>query len=323
MNVLKHIHRNYNYYPTTAIELSSISYDDQDKISSAVSANTNLKVVWGPAKHTHWDDITYSLMFVACNAETGEYFVVIRGTNDYSLSTFLKQDFDLGSTPPFSSLPDNPPNVPANAFISQGTFNGMSDLISLKEPVTGQSIVEFLRDQIKDQKLLYLYFTGHSLGGTLSPPLLAYINAMLYEGNSIGNMALWTFAGLTPGGTGFNDYFNSIIPNDQGFLWRIQNSLDIAPFLFSSQAHVENIYNFSPHYLKWSFLEKDLIEHWFKDANSSGIGYAQPQVGEVIPGQFDTNLPGKGDDSWILQVVHQHHPRTYKPMVNGKYPVKK
>ncbi len=110
MNVLKHIHRNYNYYPTTAIELSSISYDDQDKISSAVSANTNLKVVWGPAKHTHWDDITYSLMFVACNAETGEYFVVIRGTNDYSLSFFLMLRCAPRSTPPFSSLPDNPPN---------------------------------------------------------------------------------------------------------------------------------------------------------------------------------------------------------------------
>lgn len=314
MNVLEQINSNYNYYPHTAIELCVISYEKQEKINMAVTTNTNLNVVWGPAQLTHSDGIAYSLMFVASNTETGEYFVVIRGTNFDSLSSWLEQDFKVGSAKPFSTLPGNPPNAPVSALISQGTFNGMSDLISLTDPGTGQSVIEYLGEQ----QPLCLYVTGHSLGGTLTPPFFAYLNAMLYRGNSITNMALWSFAGLTPGGTGFNDYFNSIFPNDQGLLWRIQNSLDIAPFLWYSQADVQNIY-ISPYNLEWSAIEKDSIEHLFKEANLAEIGYKQPQASQVISGQFDTRF--LDDHSWLLQAFHQHHSSTYKQLVNGMYPI--
>ncbi len=317
MNVFEQINRNYNYYPTTAIELCHISYYDQDKISKAVSANKKLKlkVVWGPVKLTHFDDITYSLMFVASNDKTGEYFVVIRGTNVDSLSTWLKQDFSVETTKHFSALPYYPLKVPDNALISEGTFNGMSDLISLKDPGTNQRLVELLREQ----KFKYLYVTGHSLGGTLAPPLLAYLNAMLYGGKSIRNMALWSFAGLTPGGSGFNDYFNSIFPNNKEFFWRIQNSLDIAPFLFCSKANVENIYDSHPH-LKQDIFVKVVFDCLFDKAKAAQIGYAQPQKGQVIHGQFDKKIHDEGLFAWTHQVIHQHGTKTYKKLVNKMYP---
>ena len=47
MNVFKLVGGNYNYYPNTAVELCVISYGDTPTIAPAVSANTDLSVVWG------------------------------------------------------------------------------------------------------------------------------------------------------------------------------------------------------------------------------------------------------------------------------------
>ena len=320
MDVFDNIGQNYNYYPTTAIELCVISYEDIGDITTTVSQYTNLRVVWGPARLVSREGVPYSLMYVANNATTGEYFAVIRGTKFDSLTSWLTEDFDVGSVQPFGTLPPgNLPRVPPDALISQGTFNGMKDLIELVDPTTGQSVVSFLNGQKANGALKYLYVTGHSLGGTLTSPLYAYLNAELYGGNTVTNMALWSFAGLTPGGTGYNTYLNSLIPHDQDFLWRIQNSLDIAPFFWYSISNIENIYIFGDHDLKWSDLEKDPIEALFALADSAPIKYSQPQAGKLIQGDFDKRF--WDEHSWALQAMHQHHPSTYKILVNSAYPV--
>ncbi len=312
MNAQDQINRDYNYYPNTAVELCVISYDDIDTIRHAVSHQTGLEVVWGPAQLTDEFCVSYSLMYVAKKAATGEYFVVIRGTNFESLESWLLQDFDVATSQRFSDLPGNPPNVPEDALISQGTFNGMTDLLSLTDPVSNYSLVDFLTNENPN----YLYVTGHSLGGTLTPPLFAYLNAMLYGGNSITNMALWSFAGLTPGGAGFNAYFNNILPNNQNFLWRLHNTLDIAPFFWYSLSDVQNIY--ATENLSWSDLEEDPISYLFKQADYADIGYAQPQVGLALTGQFDNSFPD--GDLWPAQAAYQHHSTTYKQLVKRVYP---
>lgn len=316
MTVFQHIQSNYNYYPTTCIELCVISYQSQSAIADAVSANTNLDVCWGPYELTHWDGIAYSLMYVAKNAATGEYFVVIRGTNPDSLSSWLLQDFDVSTTQPFSSLPGSPPNVSSKALLSQGAFNGMSDLISLppsSNGIQGENVVDFL----KDEQPTYLYVTGHSLGGTLTPPMFAYLNAMLYDGAPINNMALWSFAGLTPGDTGFNAYLNGLFPAGEEYSWRFHNSLDIAPLLFYDQSGIENIY--SAHDLSWGEPESSIIEKLFSDAHDAGVTYAQPQTGQSLTGLFVDTFPD--EYSWVLQAFHQHHSTTYQTLVDAAFPV--
>ncbi|MFZ5637273.1 MAG: lipase family protein [Pseudomonadota bacterium] len=312
MDVFEQIGRNYDWYPNTAIALCAISYDDMGAIPGEVENQTGLKVVWGPAELDHWDDVSYSRAFIAGDSETNEYFVVIRGTNFESLSSWLNQDFDLDKAKPFGQLPGSPPKVPADALISQGTFNGMSDLIRLRDPATHASMVEFL-SALKPQ---YLYVTGHSLGGTLTPTLFAYLNAMLNGGGPAHGMALWSFAGLTPGGTGFNAYFNSVLINDQGFEWRIHNSLDIAPFCWCAFPDLRQVY--APYGLHWDFAEKDLIADLFHDAAKAGIGYAHPQAGLQLPGHFERGLIDA--NIWAAQALFQHHPSTYQRLVVERYP---
>lgn len=301
----------YNYYPTTSIELCVISYSSADDICGMVTANTDLEVVWGPAEVSDPIGIPFNLMYVAKNASTDEYFVVIRGTTPESITSWL-EDFEVSTTQPFSALPGAPANIPADALISTGTFDGMTDLIKLVDPTTGQALIEFLQGASPRN----IYVTGHSLGGTLTSPMFTYINALLNGGNPTSNMALWGFAGLTPGGAGFNSYFNSIVPNDQGFLWRIQNSLDIAPFLYDSEADIENVY--APNGLAWGDVDKTLFDYLFGEAQKAGITYAQAQPGEVIPGVFDQSI--EDEYIWAAQAAHQHHSTTYRMLVDSAYP---
>ncbi len=312
MDVFENIARNYDFYPNTAIALCAIAYDRMSAIPAEVASQTGLQVVWGPAELKSWDDISYSRAYIAGDAATGEYFVAIRGTNFDSIVSWRKQDFDLDKTQPFGALPGNPPGAPADALIAQGTFNGMVDLLNLRDPATGASMLEFLK-LLKPQ---FLYVTGHSLGGTLAPTLFAYLNAMLYGAGPTTNMALWSFAGLTAGGTGFNAYFNSILPNDQGFLWRIQNSLDVAPLCWWSYAGIQQIY--TPYDLHWDCIDKHVVEDLFADAAKAGIGYGHPQPGLVLPGAFDHSI--LDGDIWALQALHQHHPATYQTLVKTRYP---
>ncbi len=314
MNVFEKLQTNYNYYPNAAIELSIIAYEDMKAIPGSVNDRPTLEldVCWGPAQLTGdlWQ--SYSKMFVAKNSSTGEYWVAIQGTDFYSLEAWTGEDFDIGTLAAFADLPGNPPNVPADAMLSQGTFNGVSDLLSLKDPTTGQSVVDFLQQE----QPKYIYVTGHSLGGTLTPPMFAYLNAMLYGGEPVHNMALWSFAGLTPGDTGFNAYLNSILPNNQDFLWRIQNSLDIAPLLWVSKSEVENIYQNQSPPLTWDEPWSSALDFLFFEAANCGGTYAQPQVGLVIPGNYNASA-----SSWYEEASAQHSSlNTYQGLVNGYYP---
>jgi len=317
MNVFDHINLNYNYYPRTCIELSILAYEWEHEIGKSVSNKTNLSVCWGPVELTKsFGLVSYSKMFVAKNEATNEYFVAIQGTNPFSSTAWKTEDFDIGTSQPFSNL--LPPPVTnaekalvlatENALISQGTFNGVSDLKELVDKNTKQTLVEFLAAEQPS----YIYVTGHSLGGTLAPVLYAYINAILNDGAPITNMALWTFAGLTPGGAGFNDYFNSLLPNNQDFLWRIQNSLDVAPKLWENLTGALNIY-LDNHQLICDPSSAGKLVEYFSEGKESGVGYAQPQAGLVIPGQFKEKL------SWNDEASHQHSSLTYQVMIGEYY----
>ncbi|HVS00234.1 MAG TPA: hypothetical protein VMW27_26640 [Thermoanaerobaculia bacterium] len=294
----------YNYYPRTMMQLSGIAYDSIADIPAAVR-QLGWRVVWGPSQLVDEFGVSYSLAFVAYRDDLQEYTVVIRGTPLDSWTAWTTETFDIATTVPFNQLV---PDAPAGARISQGTCNGINDLLRLRDPGTGVSLVSFL----KRVNPLFLYVTGHSLGGMLAPPLFAYLNYELYGGGFVHNMALWSFAGLTPGNAAFNNYFNSL--GNKLFPWRLYNTLDIAPFCWWSKAGIESIY--SPR-LPYGEPEQFFVDGLFGLA--AGKGYAQPVYGGMpLPGVFH---PETGFLAWVDEALYQHEVATYQQLVDRAYPL--
>ena len=307
MTTLEPLASNYNYYPRLMIRLCLISYDDLNLIASKVKS-LGWEVVWGPAELVSWLDISYSLAFVCRRQQSSqppEYTVVIRGTNMMSWDSWELEDFAIGTTRPFNELA---PHAPANALVSHGTFRGTQYLLELRDPKTKIGMVDFLRKLGPN----LLYVTGHSLGGTLSPPMFAYLNDVLYGGKAT-NMALWTFAGLTPGDINFNTYFNKLLV--QQFKWRLHNTLDIAPFCWWSMNDIRIVYQSNG--LNWGWPEERLIKDLFKQGE--GKNYAQPIGGDqALPGTFNKYIID--DYLWTAQAMFQHHVSTYMSLVDTAYP---
>jgi hypothetical protein len=291
----------FTKYPPLMIRLCNVSYLGMRAIPDAVK-NLGLEVVWGPAELVSIVDVAYSLMFVARDPATDEYTVVVRGTNFDSLESWIKEDFQVGETRPFQSLV---PGAPADALISLGTYDGITDLLRLTDPATQLGVEIFLRGARPSR----LYVTGHSLGGTLTPPLFAYLASVL---GGAPTMAPFSFAGLTSGNAAFANYFATLVGS--GLPWRFYNTLDIAPLLWWSQSAVENIY--AGHGLHWGFPEDDFLERKFREA--APVGYTQPKGGQALPGTFDEDWLKR--HSWMDQALQQHHVATYQTLIDAAFP---
>jgi hypothetical protein len=263
-------------------------------------------VVWGPVQKFH-DEISDSLMYVVRRDDPVEYTVVIRGTNMDSWYSWEHEDFAVGTLRKFNDLAPQLLHAPANALISHGTFRGMQLLLGMKDH-SGRTVAEFL----KQQKPWSVYVTGHSLGGTLTPPMTAYLSNVLY-GGEYGRVVPFSFAGLTPGDEGFAAYFNTL--GNPGFIGRMHNTLDIAPFCWYSKSDVQNVY--APYGLSWGWPESDVIGDIFAEA--AGKGYAHPTGDFTLPGKFETSFFDK--HLWVAQALHQHHGSTYRKLVDAAFPL--
>jgi hypothetical protein len=354
---------NSNGYPITAMALCVIAYAnffefiDAKKIHEEVAdaylnkydpnqynpnkADKNpktmvpLNVVWGPAFQPADGFDTDSVMYIAKVVNSSEYFVVIRGTNPSSLKSWKLEDFTVNEVQPLNSLPGWPSNVAVatDNYISQGAFNGTSDLISLTDG--NQTAVQFLQNVLGVDKDAFIYVTGHSLGGTLTPVYFSYLNAILFEGATNCNMAMWSFAGLTAGGNAFNNYINTFTTGPVTMDWRNQNSLDFAPLLFGSStgelpSGIIDLY--AANNCAIDKEAKDLLSKLFADANASapvsggtapGINFYQQPPGNanLIRGVYqpDLNDPLHLLAPWIVQAFYQHHATTYYQMIYTEY----
>lgn len=299
----------FNYYPNAMIRLAGIiAYQDPSTIKAAVRDQLpGQRVVWGPVRAFH-DEISDSLMYVVRRDqphEPAEYTVVIRGTHMDSWYSWEMEDFAVGATVPFQELASGAPN---SGKISQGTFRGMQLLLEMRDPETKQSLEEFLRHENPE----ILIVTGHSLGGTLTPVMFAYLSAA-FGGGWAPVLAMFSFAGLTPGDGDFNRYLDA-----QGLpelRFRYHNTLDIAPLLWGCEPELHDIYTSNG--LSWGFPENDVFGKLFGEA--AGKGYAQPLLGGVaLTGEFDgSHFIDK--HMWGAQALHQHHGSTYQTLINTAF----
>lgn len=298
--------------PTPAVDVATMiglcvaSYAEPPSSIDVSGVQPAQTIVWGPAwKSNPVSGESYTLMYVTNTTGTDEYTVVARGTNPESWTSWHLEDFDVATTQPLQGLV---PGAPADARVSTGSYNGLNDLIGLVDATSTQDVATFLGGVGASR----LYVTGHSLGGTLVPPLFCYLSGAVPA--LAGAMTPFSFAGLTAGDDRFNTYFTGLF--DASTAWRYHNTLDIAPNLWWSGSNVENIYvDVQPgKSLHWHFPEKDVLEKLFAEAAPNG--YRQPPGGGVpLTGIFDDSFPER--DSWLLQAMYQHHSTTYQTLLTS------
>lgn len=292
--------------PQKMIRLCNFSYitdttAEKSIVKDSVQKYLGMKVVWGPVELVSDFGISYSAMFVAFEPATAAYTVVIRGTNFHSLKSWIGEDFQVRKAVKFQKFVKT---APAHAKISKGTCNGMEDLIKLKDGK--QNLLGFLKG-IDSMKALYV--TGHSLGGTLTPPFYAYLCYNLFGGKAPATIASspFSFAGLTAGDSSFNSYLQTYL-QPGATKWRFVNPLDVAPTLWGDGKSLESMY--TPYRLTYGFPENDLIGYLLRRAKPNN--YRQPPGSAYgLPDIFN-----KTYNTWISQAEYQHHATTYMSLVD-------
>lgn len=295
----------------TMINLCNISYDARSRIAGNVhNYNPNLQVVWGPVEYTPPDAYeSASLIYIVkgniVSQSNNEYTVVIRGTNFESWDSWEREDFDIATTVKFNTIV---PTAPDAALIAKGTHTGMGYLLNHSNDGNGISPHVFLKRLGSNVK--YLNVTGHSLGGTLTPPYFAFLCDYLFPGTFVpmNNCQPFSFAGLTPGNDAFNRFFLAYL--QRGLTWRYVNPLDIAPNCWWSLSNIQNIYvpyeSWRRPLMYYGEPESALFNHLFGEAAPNN--YVQPSGEYRLPAAFHDKLEYL---TWALQAMYQHHSTTY------------
>jgi triacylglycerol lipase len=97
-----------------------------------------------------------------------------------------------------------------------------------------QTILDFFKQELKNNNNLSICTTGHILGGALAPVLALWLkdiqDAQLDKKVHISCVA---FAGPTPGNIAFAEYFNQRMGPS---FTRIANSLDVVPYAWQTSS---------------------------------------------------------------------------------------
>lgn len=209
---------NYHLVATSEAALNANTL----KINDALTNNSDLRayigndwqVVWGPVtsnsprkKVSHAVNVTGgfvtdNLMYVArgTSLTTGKpmYVAAVAGTNIVSEKGWKLEDFNV--------LKEAAWGMPNSGKISAGSALGLSILSAMKDAATGKSLLEFL-GSLTNEGPAEIAFTGHSLGGALSPLVaLKFLELTEQMGSKNLSVSVYPIAGPTPGDSQFASY---------------------------------------------------------------------------------------------------------------------
>ncbi len=238
--------------------------DFSDKLTQYSAYVPGWSVVWGPAVFTAGDSgnnlvssdgiltpakstgIADNAVLVAYNAASKTYVVAIAATNPQSTYDWLHEDFQTNSAVAFTPVGSPLKTGLAYGNISAGTQLGITILQNLMPQAAPNNTPALPQINVTLQNYLKsvastdatLIFTGHSLGGALSPTL-AFSLYPSQDAQSVWERVLvLPTAGATPGdgdfATAFNTVFTTYVdPNSttqpNTFNHDLWNSYDVVP----------------------------------------------------------------------------------------------
>lgn len=247
------------------------------------------------------------------------------------LGVWLRQNEGILSKPP----PPSEPLRQSQTLISAGTAQGVFVLASnppAKSPSSDSSttLCGFLQnlDPPADAKLI---FTGHSLGGALSPVLAVALSEskVEYLKKFKNRVFVYPTAGPSPGNQTFVNCFKGLFPastpGDQPYqVWNknIVNSLDIVPHAWSTDTSIPlnlhrlpTIWGTPPLLLKLALII--LVDLWMC-TKPARLGFANiyvPLDASIFEGVMPSNPPKSFND--YQSDAHDQHVFAYIHKILG------
>ena len=203
------------------------------------------ELVWGPValRSKLLDPFTVTLVYVTRDNRITEgpaqYSVVFRGTNAFSWSSWVVQDYTVYEqvpwtvASPYTVNAHNPIQCGA-ATISAGANVTLNKLKGIK--YRRKTLLAFLQDLLQNTDAT-LTFTGHSLGGLSSMMFPAWLidECTNAEVPVDGRLQIMALAAPTPGDALFAEYSNDLYDHFNCKYVRIVNPLDGANIVFSKE----------------------------------------------------------------------------------------
>lgn len=265
------------------------------------------KCVWGPQQDSDRGNLAFVAgYFPSQDVRPQTICVTVRGT-DFDIHDIwgvlaqVWEDVDAAD-------PQQVSWAPPSALVAGGTLDGLSLIQKLADPVSGQTIGEYLTEffsQSTNADVTTLV-TGHSLGGCLATVVAPWIRSLRLKYK--GTIQPITYAAPTAGNYDFATYYDTQFPLAR----RYQNSLDVVPLAYYDIGGIDSIYS------DYGLPTPDPI--WISvlgmkaALDLTGASYVQPAQGQqVLQGAFVS----KDSQDWYAQALHQHHVKTYFKMVTG------
>lgn len=272
-------------------------------------------IAWGPVVYEIPSvQVAANAMFVAQGTDgTGNpvYVVAIAATNGNSRYDLLTEDADITLRP----WPYPLPTGTQAPLITEGTVDGVNALRAAQDPATGLTLQAFLT-QVSDPAEAMLVFTGHSLGGALSPALALALFAAPGGGTldpaEWGAVYLYPTAGPTVGGAPYASFWNAVFPPAQdasGEQWNllVWNTLDVIPHAWALLGELNTLYPASD--ITWTPCLTHIQNGLLAKVGRAGGTFVQP-ASDPLPGTFSA-WTGASSSSpmvtyFLIEMLYQH-----------------
>ena len=247
---------NYGLIATSEAALNANTQKINDALAHTDSlrqyVGTDWQVVWGPVTSNSLKKkpsgavsaadsfVTDNTMYMAKGtiAATGKpmYVVGIAGTNIVSEKGWKLEDFNV--------LQEANWGMPNSGKISAGSNVGFTILNTMRDAKSGQTLLEFLGSQ-PDISTAEVAFTGHSLGGALSPLMAVKCIEWKEQKGYATIISVYPIAGPTPGDRQFATYAAQKLGDNYH---SVINNYDIVPQSWQKDmfARIPTIYASSP-----------------------------------------------------------------------------
>jgi hypothetical protein len=271
------------------------------------------RVAWGPVVYEHFIGRATNVMFVAASTDSSNqpvYVVAVAATSENSIYDILVEDSAVTLEAWPYALPGGTP-TPA---ITQGTIDGVNALRAMADPATGQTLQAFLSG-VQGTADATLVFTGHSLGGALSPALALSLFGAPAGGtlnpSAWGAVYVYPTAGPTVGDQAYADFWKGVFPPVQagGESWNelVWNDLDVVPHAWALLDGIDTLYPASE--LPWTPCLTRIQQGMLARVANAGGRFVQPQ-NVPLPGTF-APWAGAGSSTdmvtyFLTEMLHQH-----------------